>query len=112
MPRPLDQIRDGLRSVLLDPDEALGLEVRGRTNAAVLVPLYLDGDELHAVFTKRREDLRRHAGEISEVDVPDPGVLIDLDTEDEVGRVQASMDRGESKEAIAAGLAPSQKFFA
>src|SRR5207245_7941069 len=54
----------------------------------------------------------RHAGEISEVDVPDPGVLIDLDTEDEVGRVQASMDRGESKEVIAAGLAPSGKLFA
>jgi 8-oxo-dGTP pyrophosphatase MutT (NUDIX family) len=31
----------------------------------VLVPLYLDGDELHAVFTKRREELRRHPGEIS-----------------------------------------------
>jgi 8-oxo-dGTP pyrophosphatase MutT (NUDIX family) len=31
----------------------------------VLVPLYFKDDELHAVFTKRREDLRRHAGEIS-----------------------------------------------
>jgi 8-oxo-dGTP pyrophosphatase MutT (NUDIX family) len=32
----------------------------------VLVPLYLDGQErLHAVFTKRREDLKRHPGEIS-----------------------------------------------
>jgi 8-oxo-dGTP pyrophosphatase MutT (NUDIX family) len=39
--------------------------VRGRTNAAVLVPLYLSGGELHAVFTKRRDDMRRHAGEIS-----------------------------------------------
>ena len=37
----------------------------GRTDAAVLVPLYLDSGELHAVFTKRRSDLRRHAGEIS-----------------------------------------------
>ena len=37
----------------------------GRTDAAVLVPLYLDRGELHAVFTKRRDDLRRHAGEIS-----------------------------------------------
>ena len=43
----------------------MALEVRGRTDAAVLVPLYLEGDELHAVFTKRREDMRRHAGEIS-----------------------------------------------
>jgi 8-oxo-dGTP pyrophosphatase MutT (NUDIX family) len=39
--------------------------VRGRVDAAVLVPLYLDGGELHAVFTRRRADLRRHAGEIS-----------------------------------------------
>ena len=31
----------------------------------MLVPLYLDDGELHAVFTSRREDLRRHAGEIS-----------------------------------------------
>jgi 8-oxo-dGTP pyrophosphatase MutT (NUDIX family) len=31
----------------------------------VLVPLYVAGDELHAVFTKRHDDLRRHAGEIS-----------------------------------------------
>ena len=41
------------------------LEVSGRTDAAVLVPLYVRDGELHAVFTKRREDLRRHAGEIS-----------------------------------------------
>jgi len=39
--------------------------LRGETEAAVLVPLYVRGDELHAVFTKRREDLRRHPGEIS-----------------------------------------------
>jgi 8-oxo-dGTP pyrophosphatase MutT (NUDIX family) len=32
----------------------------------VLVPLYLDAEgNLHAVFTKRRHDLRRHPGEIS-----------------------------------------------
>ncbi len=31
----------------------------------MLVPLFLDDGELHAVFTKRRDDLRRHAGEIS-----------------------------------------------
>lgn len=37
----------------------------GETEAAVLVPLFLADGELHAVFTKRREDLRRHPGEIS-----------------------------------------------
>ena len=32
----------------------------------MLAPLYLDAaGELHAVFTKRRDDLKRHAGEIS-----------------------------------------------
>ncbi|MEA2125006.1 MAG: hypothetical protein QOI80_1788 [Solirubrobacteraceae bacterium] len=32
----------------------------------MLVPLYLDeAGDLHAVFTKRRDDLRSHAGEIS-----------------------------------------------
>ncbi len=38
----------------------------GRTDSAVLVPLFTDaGGRLHAVFTRRRDDLRRHAGEIS-----------------------------------------------
>jgi 8-oxo-dGTP pyrophosphatase MutT (NUDIX family) len=54
-----------LRDVLLSPQEAAELDAPGTKDAAVLVPLYLDGGELHAVFTKRREDLRRHAGEIS-----------------------------------------------
>jgi len=58
-------IRDEMRHVLLSPEEALTLDVRGRTDAAVLVPLYLRDGELHAVFTKRRDDLRRHPGEIS-----------------------------------------------
>jgi 8-oxo-dGTP pyrophosphatase MutT (NUDIX family) len=58
-------IRDDLRRVLLSPAEAVRLDVRGGTNAAVLVALYVQDDELSAVFTKRRDDLRRHAGEIS-----------------------------------------------
>jgi 8-oxo-dGTP pyrophosphatase MutT (NUDIX family) len=38
----------------------------GRTDSAVLVPLFADANgALHAVFTRRRADLRRHAGEIS-----------------------------------------------
>ncbi len=51
--------------MLLSPDEAAAIEVPGRTPAGVLVPLYLDGGELHAVFTRRRAELSRHAGEIS-----------------------------------------------
>jgi 8-oxo-dGTP pyrophosphatase MutT (NUDIX family) len=54
-----------LRSVLLDPEAAAALDVHGRIDSAVLVPLYLSDDRLHAVFTRRRDDLRRHAGEIS-----------------------------------------------
>jgi 8-oxo-dGTP pyrophosphatase MutT (NUDIX family) len=42
------------------------MDVHGRTESAVLVPLYADGSgALHAVFTRRRDDLSRHAGEIS-----------------------------------------------
>jgi 8-oxo-dGTP pyrophosphatase MutT (NUDIX family) len=42
------------------------MNVHGRIDAAVLVPLYeTAGGELHAVFTRRRHDLSRHAGEIS-----------------------------------------------
>jgi 8-oxo-dGTP pyrophosphatase MutT (NUDIX family) len=39
--------------------------VPGAKHAAVLVPLFLADGELHAVFTERRADLRRHPGEIS-----------------------------------------------
>jgi 8-oxo-dGTP pyrophosphatase MutT (NUDIX family) len=60
-----DSIRDDLRRVLLTVESAMALDVHGRTDAAVLVPLYLQDGELHAVFTKRRDDLRRHPGEMS-----------------------------------------------
>ena len=52
--------------MLLAPEEALAMDVHGHTQSAVLVPLY-DAPEagVHAVFTRRRHDLRRHAGEIS-----------------------------------------------
>lgn len=58
-------LADQLGRVLLSAEAAGALEVRGRTDAAVLVALYRDAGRLHAVFTKRREDLRRHPGEIS-----------------------------------------------
>jgi 8-oxo-dGTP pyrophosphatase MutT (NUDIX family) len=60
-----EPLRDELRSVLLTVESAMALDVLGRTDAAVLVPLYLRDGELHGVFTKRRDDLRRHPGEIS-----------------------------------------------
>jgi 8-oxo-dGTP pyrophosphatase MutT (NUDIX family) len=43
----------------------MAMRVHGRTQSAVLVPLFEVGGELHAVFTKRRDDLKRHPGEIS-----------------------------------------------
>jgi 8-oxo-dGTP pyrophosphatase MutT (NUDIX family) len=54
-----------LQDRLLAPAAAVELEVSGATNAAVLVPLYEHAGEIHAVFTRRRDDLRRHPGEIS-----------------------------------------------
>ena len=54
-----------LRPLLLSAEEAAELDAPGSKDAAVLIPLYLDSGSLHAVFTKRRDDLKRHAGEIS-----------------------------------------------
>ncbi len=70
-------VTEQLSRVLLAPEEAMALEVHGATDAAVLVPLYMERDELHAVFTKRREDLRRHPGEVSF-----PGGRVDEDDAD------------------------------
>src|SRR5690349_19543904 len=60
-------LRDDLQAALLTPEEAQTMTVHGgRTHSAVLVPLFKDPDgHLHAVFTRRRDDLKRHAGEIS-----------------------------------------------
>ena len=41
------------------------MDAPGKTDAAVLVPLFERDGDLTAVFTERRHDLRRHAGEIS-----------------------------------------------
>jgi 8-oxo-dGTP pyrophosphatase MutT (NUDIX family) len=54
-----------LRAVLLDPTEAATLELHGRVEAAVLVPLYLRDGALHAVLTLRHDELRHHPGQIS-----------------------------------------------
>jgi 8-oxo-dGTP pyrophosphatase MutT (NUDIX family) len=59
------ELAAALRGSLLDPAAASALDVLGRTDAAVLVPLFVRDDDVHAVFTRRRDDLRRHAGEIS-----------------------------------------------
>jgi 8-oxo-dGTP pyrophosphatase MutT (NUDIX family) len=60
-----DALARRLSERLLAPADAVGLSVRGRTQAAVLIALFLQGGQLHAVLTRRRDDLRRHPGEIS-----------------------------------------------
>jgi 8-oxo-dGTP pyrophosphatase MutT (NUDIX family) len=52
-----------LRQLLLTPEQAADMDAPGTKDAAVLVPIYRA--PLTAVFTERRADLRRHAGEIS-----------------------------------------------
>ena len=67
------------------------MDAPGTTDAAVLVPLYLDSGDLHSVFTKRRDDLRRHAGEISfpggRPDFPDEDLMVTAlrEAEEEIG---------------------------
>ena len=85
-----------LRDALLRPEEAAQLQAHGATEAAVLVPLYGYPDDPGLVFTERRHDLRRHAGEISF-----PGGRRDNDGEE----LRATALR-EAEEEI--GLAPSQ----
>jgi 8-oxo-dGTP pyrophosphatase MutT (NUDIX family) len=53
-----------LDALLLDPAEAAAVAGRG-TAAAVLLALYGWPEEPGLIFTERRADLRRHAGEIS-----------------------------------------------
>ncbi len=93
-----DTLGGELRRVLLAPEDALSLSVPGATDAAVLVPLYLEEGELHAVFTRRREDLRRHAGEISfpggRRDPGDPDLIHTAlrEAEEEVGLPRDTVD--------------------
>jgi 8-oxo-dGTP pyrophosphatase MutT (NUDIX family) len=54
-----------LASVLLSPEEAQAMSAPGGTDAAVLLPMYGHPDNPGLVFTERRLDLSRHAGEIS-----------------------------------------------
>jgi 8-oxo-dGTP pyrophosphatase MutT (NUDIX family) len=79
------------RELLLTPEEAAAMDAPGSTDAAVLVPLYERDGEIHAVFTKRRDDMRRHAGEISfpggRQDSPDEDLRITAlrESEEEIG---------------------------
>ena len=59
-----DELRRRLASDAGRADAPI-VPVAHETESAVLVPLFVADGELHAVFTKRRDDLRRHPGEIS-----------------------------------------------
>jgi 8-oxo-dGTP pyrophosphatase MutT (NUDIX family) len=62
-----------IRALLLGADEAAAMEVRGR-ESAVLVALFGWPERPGLIFTERRADLRRHAGEVSfPGGRPDPG---------------------------------------
>jgi 8-oxo-dGTP pyrophosphatase MutT (NUDIX family) len=54
-----------LAGLLLTPAEAAATPSRGGTDAAVLLALYGWPSDPGLIFTERRADLRRHAGEIS-----------------------------------------------
>jgi 8-oxo-dGTP pyrophosphatase MutT (NUDIX family) len=62
-----------LSELLLTPEEAAAMDAHG-SDAAVLLPLFGYPERPGLVFTERRADLRRHAGEISfPGGRPDPG---------------------------------------
>jgi 8-oxo-dGTP pyrophosphatase MutT (NUDIX family) len=88
-----------LRDLLLTPEEAADMDsVGGQDDAAVLVPLYLKDGDLHAVFTKRRDDLRKHAGEISfpggRPDFPEEDLRVTAlrEAEEEIGLLRDDVD--------------------
>ena len=54
-----------LRGLLLSPEDATESRRFAGTRAAVLLPLYGWPEDPGLIFTERRADLRRHAGEIS-----------------------------------------------
>jgi 8-oxo-dGTP pyrophosphatase MutT (NUDIX family) len=56
---------DDIAPRLLSAEEAAAMEVRDGTEAAVLVALFGWPERPGLIFTERRSDLRRHAGEIS-----------------------------------------------
>jgi 8-oxo-dGTP pyrophosphatase MutT (NUDIX family) len=55
---------DRLRDVLPHPDEE-DPDPEHRRAAAVLIPLFVESDELRVLLTKRTDHLRSHSGEVS-----------------------------------------------
>ncbi|HEY7152061.1 MAG TPA: CoA pyrophosphatase [Solirubrobacterales bacterium] len=61
----MDELAGSLSSALLTPEEARAMRAPGGTDAAVLLAMYGHPGRPGLVFTERRQDLRRHPGEIS-----------------------------------------------
>jgi 8-oxo-dGTP pyrophosphatase MutT (NUDIX family) len=93
-----EELRKRLAATGPDAPSPDALSLHAQTEAAVLVPLYVRDEELHAVFTKRREDLRRHPGEISfpggRRDHPDEELALTAlrEAEEEIGLIPADVD--------------------
>jgi 8-oxo-dGTP pyrophosphatase MutT (NUDIX family) len=89
---------DRLRELLLTTEQAAELDAPGSKDAAVLIPLYERGEDVVAVFTERREDLRRHGGEISfpggRQDFPDEDLRTTAlrEAEEEIGLAPGDVD--------------------
>src|SRR3712207_6497287 len=88
-----------LRELLLSPEDAAAIESSGgSTDAAVLIPLFLVEDDLHAVYTKRRDDLSKHAGEISfpggRPDFPEEDLVVTAlrEAEEEIGLPRSQVE--------------------
>jgi 8-oxo-dGTP pyrophosphatase MutT (NUDIX family) len=87
-----------LRELLLTPTQAAAMDAPGRTDAAVLIPLFERAGEPVAVFTERRADLRRHAGEISfpggRQDAPEEDLRITAlrEAEEEIGLARTAVE--------------------
>jgi 8-oxo-dGTP pyrophosphatase MutT (NUDIX family) len=87
-----------LATVLLSPEEAEAMSAPGGTDAAVLLPMFGHPERPGLVFTERRLDLRRHAGEISfpggRQDHPDESLLGTAlrEAEEEIGLDPAQVD--------------------
>jgi 8-oxo-dGTP pyrophosphatase MutT (NUDIX family) len=60
----LDSTRD-IATLLLSAEDAAAMEARGDSEAAVLLALFGWPERPGLIFTERRADLRRHAGEVS-----------------------------------------------
>lgn len=61
----MDYAAVDLPGLLLETDAAVRMKAHGSREAAVLVPITGWPEEPHLIFTERRADLRKHAGEIS-----------------------------------------------